>query len=125
MHNLSRPPLYNVIYISFKIDWNPKPTKFGEGITGDIKFCVDNGFNILMIAFLEGSKGYAPIDALLGWQYLSADLKKETLDYAHSKGAKILLSVGGAEDHIDGTHGQVCNKWEHNTKQFNGYGAKK
>ena len=96
---------YNVIYVSHDVDWTESPTNINQGIAGDIKQVVDSGFNIIMLAFLQGSNGYQPVDAFVAWNKLSPSLKQETLDYAHSKGAKILLSIGGAMDHIDGSWG--------------------
>ena len=96
---------YNVIYVSYDVDWTETPISINQGIAGDIKTCVDNGFNIIMLAFLQGSGGYEPVDAFIAWNKLSSSLKQETLEYAHFKGAKILLSIGGAQDHIDGSFG--------------------
>ena len=50
------------------------------------------------------------MDALVAWEAMNWDgknRKQKILDYAHSKGAKILLSVGGAEDHIDEAGGPI------------------
>jgi beta-glucanase (GH16 family) len=89
---------YNVIYISFDIDW-------ANGIDTDIKRCVDYGYNMILLAFLQGSSGSEPVDAFVAWNELSKARQTATLDYAHARGAKILLSIGGAEDHIDGAFG--------------------
>ena len=60
---------------------------------------------MILIAFLQGSDGFEPVDAFIAWSELSASRKQAALDYVHAAGAKLLLSIGGAVDHIDGSFG--------------------
>ena len=85
-------------------------SKMNVGIQNDIKKCVDSGFNVIILAFLQGSTwdgnvSSQPVDAFTEWNKLTPVQKYDSINYVHSKGAKILLSIGGAEDHIDGTWG--------------------
>jgi len=85
-------------------------SKMNVGIQNDIKKCVDSGFNIIILAFLQGSTWPGqveakPVDAFIEWNKLTPIQKYDSINYVHSEGAKILLSIGGAKDHIDGTWG--------------------
>ena len=60
---------YNVVYVSYKVDW-------ASGIDNDIRFCVDQGFNVIMLAFLMGAEGFRdPEDAFIAWEELTEALK--------------------------------------------------
>ena len=57
---------------------------------------MDAGFNIILLAFYLGSAG--PVDAALEWQQVPQNVQKSTMAYAHSKGAIVVVSAGGATD---------------------------
>lgn len=84
--NVAQP--YKVVYIDYKsIDWsNPSNT---------VKNAVDAGYNIVILAFYL-AKG--PADMAVAWEGLSASAKQDAVNYAHSKGAAVLVSAGGATD---------------------------
>ena len=81
---------YNVIYIDWKVNWNDVRT--------DIKASIDNCFNVINIAF---ALSYGQADALQVWTQLSNAEKQEILDYAHARGAKLVMSVGGATEGVE------------------------
>lgn len=86
--NLNSSFLYKVIYIDYlSIDWN------NPGNT--IKQAVDAGFNIINLAFYIQN---GPADMAFAWSNLDQSTQIEISNYAHSKGAKILVSAGGATD---------------------------
>ena len=56
-----------------------------------------------MLAFLLGASGQRdPRDSFLAFEQLTTARKQAVLDYVHARGAKIMLSIGGATDHVDG-----------------------
>ena len=62
-----------------------------------------------MLAFMLAGQLWADHrDALSIWMtILNESDRQEVLDYAHSKGAKILVSLGGGTDHIDTAGGAI------------------
>jgi len=85
-----------VIYLSYAdIDWN--------NISNTVKQIVDVGFNVINLAFYIGS-GYSPqpipgpADAAYQWSLLTKDQQLDTIKYAEARGAKIMVSAGGATD---------------------------
>jgi len=56
---------------------------------------VDAGYNLCILAFLVNGK---PADAAAGWAQLSASVQQSTIQYAHSKGARIIVSSGGSTE---------------------------
>lgn len=56
---------------------------------------MDSGYNLVVLAFLvEG----AVRDAVEAWSQMSAAVQQSTVNYAHSKGARIIIAAGGATD---------------------------
>jgi len=82
---------YNVIYIDWKLNW--------ADLKSDIVNAIDNCYNIINLSFWMSSVGY--VDAAQTFASLSKDKQKEIIDYAHSKNAKIMLSAGGATEHLE------------------------
>lgn len=87
------PWLMNVIYLDYQIDWSH--------LENDIRACIDACFNVIMLSFYMGTNGSKPVDALLTWQQMTPAARQEISDYAHSKGAVIMMALGGATDHIE------------------------
>lgn len=77
-----------VIYIDWRgIDWN-NPQQ-------SVKDAVDAGFNVINIAFwMEGSIA----DMAQAWQTVSQADQQSTIQYAHSKGAVVLVTAGGSTE---------------------------
>jgi hypothetical protein len=63
--------------------------------TDAIKSVADAGFNLIILAFYLNS---GPADMTQAWQGASDAAKKAAVDYAHSKGAYVTVSAGGATD---------------------------
>ena len=92
-----------------------------DGLLQPIKFLVDNGFNYINLAFVVGRnpnteneahseifdlpenrrKSFILFDATSMLDSMTKDQIDETVNYAEQNGARILLSIGGATDHID------------------------
>lgn len=83
---LSHP--IKALYIDSGIDWNNP--------TNTVKSVVDSGYNVILFAFYTSS--YGPLDMALAWTYLDQAAKQNAVDYAHSKGAVLLVSFGGDTD---------------------------
>jgi len=81
-----------VIYFDCQINWN--------SFVSDIKTAVDAGFNVLNLGFYLGVQDI-PGDALLTFMNLPKEDRDDAFDYAHSKGAKIMISMGGATDYLE------------------------
>lgn len=87
-----------VIYFDYLgFNWNdPTPA---------IRNAIDIGYNVINLAFYLSLNTRinpprpGPTDIAEVWGNLSKDLQKSTIDYAHSRGAKILVSAGGATDY--------------------------
>jgi len=75
------------LYIDSGINWQNPATTFKE--------VVDAGYNLVILAFFVSGK---PADAAAAWAQLSGQVQNETIQYAHSKGARITVSAGGATD---------------------------
>ena len=82
----------NVIYLDYKIDWSH--------LENDIKASIDACFNVIMLSFYIGT-GPAPADALITWSGMSKSDRQSILDYAHERNVVIMMSLGGATDHIE------------------------
>ena len=81
----------NVIYIDEPFTWNR--------LLDDIKAAADYGYNVINLSFLLN---YGPADAAQSWtEYSKAD-RDACLSYIHSKGAKLMVSAGGATEPVDG-----------------------
>lgn len=92
---------YNIIYLSHGIHWS------AALFLNDIKTVIDQGYNIIVIGFYLAAWWPQPIDAHYTWSNLEASDRQKILNYAHSKGAKILLSIGGDQDTIDDIGGPI------------------
>jgi len=93
------------LYIDEGINWNDPSTTF--------KAVVDAGYNLVILAFYVSGKA---ADAAAAWAQLSSAQQNETVAYAHSKGARITVSAGGATDNpynaFTGTaYGQSVANW--------------
>lgn len=83
---LSRP--IKALYIDSGIDWNnPANT---------VKSVVDSGYNVVLFAFY--TTNYGPLDMATAWSSLDSATKQNTVNYAHSKGAVLMVSFGGDSD---------------------------
>jgi len=79
-----------VIYLSYAgINWND----FGS----TVRSAADAGYNVLIMSFYIGT-AHAAYDSAEVWQSIGAAAQQSALSYVHSKGACVLLSVGGATD---------------------------
>ena len=85
----------NIIYISWDVSWS-------SGIDVDIKLCVDSGFTVIILTFLQLAIVEKPTDAVLAWNALSKAKKRYILNYAETHNVKIVLGIGGQNDYIDG-----------------------
>eukprot|EP01004_Peranema_trichophorum_P005373 NODE_4232_length_1203_cov_48.340741_g3732_i0.p1 GENE.NODE_4232_length_1203_cov_48.340741_g3732_i0~~NODE_4232_length_1203_cov_48.340741_g3732_i0.p1 ORF type:complete len:338 (+),score=68.79 NODE_4232_length_1203_cov_48.340741_g3732_i0:48-1016(+) len=86
-----------VVYVG----WN------AEDIAAGIREAVDAGFNVINLEFWMNNE---PAGSVASWAKLPKDTKQSTLDYAHSKGAVIIMSVGGGTEHIDTVMTQVTGQ---------------
>lgn len=78
-----------VIYFDYLgFDWNDP--------TIAIKNAIDIGYNVINLAFYLSVNG--PFDIALVWGNLTKDKQIDTINYAHARGAKILVSAGGSTD---------------------------
>lgn len=82
----------NVIYLDYKIDWSH--------LENDIMASIDACFNVIVLSFYIGT-GPAPADALITWSGMSKADRQSILDYSHERGVVIMMSLGGATDHIE------------------------
>ena len=80
----------NVIYLDEPISWNK--------VTEDIKAAADYGFNVINLSFLLHS---GPADIAIQWTQQSKTDRDACLSYLHSKGAKLMVSAGGATEPVD------------------------
>jgi chitinase len=78
-----------VIYIDTTgVNWNdPSQT---------ITSIVDAGYNVIILAFYISNLG--PYDMAYTWGTFSGSLQNSTIQYAHDKGAIIMVSLGGSSD---------------------------
>lgn len=82
---------YNVIYIDWRLNWSD--------FKSDIVNSIDNCYNIINLSFWMSERGF--VDAAGAFASLSKSDQQEILNYAHSNGAKIMLSAGGATESIE------------------------
>jgi hypothetical protein len=66
-------------------------------VSDTVARAVDAGFNMVLLAFWLGG-GAGAVDAAGAWGALPPAARAATLAYAHSKGAVVLASAGGATD---------------------------
>jgi chitinase len=79
-----------VIYLSYAdIDWN--------NYANTVHAAVDSGYNVLILAFYI-MQSHNPYDSAQSWSAMNDTARAKTMDYVHSKGACMLISVGGATD---------------------------
>jgi len=92
-NNLKCPSPFtrNVIYLDYKINWSD--------IASDIKAAVENCFNVINLGFWMSGQGY--VDAAVTFANTPAQTRQEILDYVHSHNAKLMLSIGGATEHLE------------------------
>lgn len=77
-----------VIYVDYRdVDWS------NAGNT--VRKIVDAGYNVVNIAFWMSS---GAADLALVWQTMSAADRQSTMTYVRSKGAKVIVSAGGATE---------------------------
>jgi len=83
------PSPAKVLYIDWRnINWNnPEQTLLD---------CVDAGFNVVILAFYLSGSGSA--DMAKAWEGVSAQVRQQTMQTVHSKGAVVLVSLGGSTD---------------------------
>ena len=86
-----------VIYIDVPDSWYPDTDE-----AGTINSAVDAGYNVINLAFWMSSAPQlisGACDTCAMWERdISPALQQSTIDYAHSKGAIVLASAGGAVD---------------------------
>ena len=86
-----------VIYIDVPDSWYPDTEE-----AGTINSAVDAGYNVIILAFWMSSApqlASGACDTCAMWERdISTSLQQSTIDYAHSKGAIVLASAGGAVD---------------------------
>jgi len=74
----------------------------GESITERITSATNAGFNLLILAFWLGAPTnglpVGPADSALLWQNLGATQQQATINTAHARNVKIIVSAGGATD---------------------------
>ena len=92
---------YNCIYMTHGINWS------NDLFLDDLKSVIDMGYNIIFIGYYLAAWWPQATDAHAQWLNLSDNDRDKILDYAHAKGAKILLSMGGSADEIDGSGGVI------------------
>jgi len=93
------------LYVDDGINWSDPSVTY--------KQIVDAGYNLIILAFLVSGSQY---DAAAGWDQLSASVQQSTIAYAHSKGARIIVSTGGSTDAPYGsfsgtTYGTTAANW--------------
>jgi chitinase len=93
------------IYINSGINWGDPASTF--------RSVVDSGYNLVVLSFLVSNVMF---DAATAWNQMSASAQQSTITYAHSKGARIIVSAGGATDNpyasMSGTaYGTFAANW--------------
>jgi len=79
-----------VVYIDYMdVDWGAS--------YNTIMSAVDQGFNVINIAFYMSAAG--AVDMCLEWQSVSQSQQISTMEYAHAAGAVVLVSAGGSTDY--------------------------
>ena len=84
--NLTSPPPVKGVYVDWRdVDWNtPENT---------VKAAVDAGYNVVYLAFYLLTSS---TDMLQAWAGISNARRAAALNYAHSRGAVVMLSASGA-----------------------------
>jgi hypothetical protein len=87
--NITAPAPVKSFYIDYRdLSWsNPEVT---------VRRMVDGGVNVVLLAFWLG--GIGAVDAAGAWGGVPKATQAATIAYAHSKGAVVLVSAGGATD---------------------------
>jgi hypothetical protein len=86
------------VYIDWRgVDWNDPTT--------NVKAMVDAGFNVIILAFYMTS---GPVDVVQAWAGLSSTKRASSVAYAHSKGAIVLMAVGGSTGACVCYHMCIC-----------------
>jgi hypothetical protein len=68
-----------------------------SNIDGIVREATDAGFNLIVLAFYMGPEtGTDPYSAAWYWQQLSTDQRKAAMKYANERGARVIVSAGGA-----------------------------
>ena len=105
---ITKPNPLKVVYIDWRdVNWNAPDQ--------NVKSIVDGGFNVVVLAFYLTS---GPTDMLQAWASVSNATRAAAVSYAHSKGAIVMLSAGGAtespysQDAV--TYGEAVAKFAHN-----------
>eukprot|EP01097_Dermamoeba_algensis_P006520 TRINITY_DN4084_c0_g1_i1.p1 TRINITY_DN4084_c0_g1~~TRINITY_DN4084_c0_g1_i1.p1 ORF type:complete len:338 (-),score=82.88 TRINITY_DN4084_c0_g1_i1:336-1349(-) len=80
-----------IIYQDYRINWAHPEL--------DIKTAVDNGFTHILLSFWMS---YGPADAAQAWVSVDPAVRNATLKYVHSKGAKLMVSIGGGTENVGG-----------------------
>lgn len=89
--NISKHQFQDIFQIDYKINWSD--------VTTDIKSAVDAGYNIIILSFYLQRSGL--VDAALSFEKLPSHKQESIINYAHLHGAKIMISAGGATEHVD------------------------
>jgi len=82
--------------------------------TSTVTAAVDAGYNVIILAFLLAS---GPADMAVAWQGVGAQSQVAAMSYAHSRGAIVMVSAGGATDepwtsYLDGaSYGAFAGQW--------------
>jgi V8-like Glu-specific endopeptidase/chitinase len=102
----SMPSPAKIIYIDWRaIDWNAPQNNVIQA--------VDAGYNIIILAFYLLD---TPADIAQAWQGISQSDQQAAVNYAHSKGAQVMVAAGGSTvspySQISGSdYGQRVAQW--------------
>ena len=95
-----------MVYVDWKINW--------VDINSDITRLVDNCFNVIVLSFWMDTRGL--VDAGLTFSQQSVQKRQEAIQYAEARGAKIIISAGGATEHVEHFFkGSVAQSTAHGT----------
>ena len=96
--SITTPSAIKTVYIDWRgVDWNDPTT--------NVKAMVDAGFNVIILAFYMTS---GPVDVVQAWAGLSSTKRASSVAYAHSKGAIVLMAVGGSTGACVCCHMCIC-----------------
>jgi len=76
------------IYVDWHLNWNAPQQSVLDAI--------DAGYNVIIISFYLS--GGTAADIAQAWAALDSSVKQSTINTAHSKGAVVLVSLGGSTD---------------------------
>lgn len=80
------------VFIEKNFDW--------ANVDANLKQAVDNGYNAIYVGFYMSK--YGCTGACSAWQSLSSTAKSDVISYVHNAGGKIILSVGGPGEFVEG-----------------------